>query len=184
MKLTKSERWARLRFHLQILWEQITDLKPSGEVIGLFVMLGMVTLLFFLPSYAPPFKVTPESFEKVCEKYGYEMENITETQNTRFFSAVVSDTMDDYTITYHACTEEFYARFFASRFRYEASVPGCTERYKYTHEFSRATLYSGKQMSVIYRNGNNVIQVTGPTTDRENLNKLIKKLGIHDKNET
>lgn len=155
------------------------DFKPSGEVIGLVVMLVLMTAAFFLPSYNPGFEMNPEKFTELCARYDYELQDVSAEYNPSFFHGVAASDNEDYRIIYYDCTKGCYARFFMWEHIYEAREGAYREKNTYTSEFNRTYLYSADKISVVYRNDLQLVFMEVPKEDAEKLDKFVKKSKIH-----
>ncbi len=155
------------------------DFKPSGEVIGLFVMVALLTIVFFLPSYNPGFEMNPEKFTDLCARYGYELHDVSEEYNPSFFNGVSASESEDYRIVYYDCTKTCYSKFFMWEHIYDAREDAYREKNTYTSEFNRTYLYSADKISVIYRNELQLVFMEVPVEDAEKLDKFVKKAKIH-----
>ena len=155
------------------------DFKPSGEVIGLFARIVILTVAFFIPSYNPGFDMDPEKFTELCAKYGYELHDVTEDYNGSFFHGVAASDSEDYRIVYYDCTKTCYAKFFMWEHIYDARETAYREKNTYTSEFNRTYLYSADTISVVYRNELQLVFMEVPAEDKEKLDKFVKKANIH-----
>lgn len=155
------------------------DFKLSGEVIGLFVMLILMTGAFFLSSYTPKFDMNPEKFTELCARYGYELHDVSEEYNPSFFHSVSASDSEDYRIIYYDCTKPCYAKFFMWEHIYDARETAYNEKNTYTSEFNRTYHYSADKISVTYRNELQLLFMEVPAEDAEKLTKFVKKARIH-----
>ena len=154
-------------------WIDYWELKPGAEVIGLILALCCAALLFFLPSYNPPYNMTTDKFAKLCENNGFEMLDLTDKYF--YVNGVTEDTLDDYTLKYYSCEDICYARFYGARETRLLRGLGGKERNVYNSKFQLTTFTNAQYTAVVYRNGAELLIVSGPTTDAETLSNILKK---------
>lgn len=157
-------------------WIKYQEFKPAPEIVGLFIALCCAAVLFFLPSYDPPYTMTSEKFTSVCEKNGFKMTDVTDSY---FYSnAVVEDTLDDYTLKYFSCTKGCFAKFFyVNEVQYQRELGGF-ETTVYNSKFQLTTFIANDRTATVYRNGTELLVVSGPKTDADTLKKILKKCRI------
>ena len=157
-------------------WMDYWDIKMPAEIVGLFLALICAAVLFFLPSYDPGYNMTVGKFRTLCERHDFEMEDISE--NYFYVNSVVEDTHEDYTFKYYSCTNTCYAKFYAVRETNELRKQGGRERNVYNPQFQLTTFTERGRHATLYRNDTELLIVSGPTTDAETLNAILKKCRI------
>ena len=110
MRLLKKCVMAVVNFIKGIIaWIEYQEFKPAKEIVGLFLALCCAAVLFFLPSYDPGYTMTAEKYQELCEKNGFEMQDVTDSYF--YVYSVIEDTLDEYTLKYYSCTKSCFARF-------------------------------------------------------------------------
>lgn len=157
-------------------WIDYWELKPGKEVVGLLIALCCAAVLFFLPSYDPPYNMTTEKFTKLCENNGFEMQDIIDKYF--YMQSAAEDTHEDYTLKYLSCTDECYTKFFCAREIVSQRKAGGRETNVYNPQFQLTTFTSLDRQTTVYRNGTELLIVSGPKSDLSTLNAILKKCRI------
>ena len=159
-----------------IAWIKYQEFKPAPEIVGLFLALCCAAVLFFLPSYDPPYLMTAEKFTDLCEKNGFEMTDITDSYY--YTDSVVEYATEDYTLRYFSCTADCYANFYRVVQTDLMRQQGGFEHTVYNSEFHLSTFTASDRTTTVYQNGTELLIVSGPKSDSDTLKKILKKCRI------
>ena len=158
---------------------ELPKIRIPTEIIGMAVAMLLMSLLF-IPSLdlAPKHTMTSGKFVSVCEKYGYEFQDVTGDYYGIFFDEVLAAKdegccIEHYTFSHRAFSKALYTHYLSSVQSHSAN-----EQYRYTASYNR--FYKSEEDGIVflYRNEDRIIFLSGNAEHIETIDELIKKLKL------
>lgn len=139
-------------------------------------LIAVLLCCTFLTGCAGRRSVTPEAFTAACEAAGFTLEDATESYGTSAVSAVLLCNTATCSMGYFDFTDAATAK--AQYAQLYSTLSANTKNAKYidSAEYNRFFVSDENGLALLYRNGTNLIYVTGDAN--ETLSEIIDELGI------